>query len=93
MEPLSAAYRYNLQGMIDRFGLERVAKQYGFTLNAGKICDDRIMKKNFCFLLMEDMNAESPLSRFFVDFVACNIFYLRLYTLEIASWLESQLEG
>lgn len=64
-EPLAAAYRYNLQGMIDRFGLERVAKQYGYTLNAGRICDDRLMKKNFCFLLTEELSAQSPLTRFF----------------------------
>ena len=64
-EPLAAAYRYNLQGMIDRFGLERVAKQYGYTLNAGRICDDRLMKKNFCLLLTEELSAQSPLTRFF----------------------------
>ena len=64
-EALAAAYRYNLQGMIDRFGLERVAECYGNTLDAGTICDDRLMKKNFCLLLLEDLSAQSPLSRFF----------------------------
>ncbi len=87
MEPLSAAYRYNLQGMIDRFGLERVAKQYGFTLNAGKICDDRIMKKNFCFLLMEDMNAESPLSRFFgVELERTRVYDTEVYDFYDDDW-------
>ena len=65
MNVLAAAYRYNLQGMIDRFGLVRVAERYDYTLDAAVICNDRTMKSTFCALLMEDMNAESPLSRFF----------------------------
>lgn len=64
-EVLRSAYRYNLQGMIDRFGLERVAERYQYTLDASVICNDRIMKQNFCFMLMDDMDAETPLARFF----------------------------
>lgn len=62
---LAAAYRYNLQGMIDRFGLDQVAARYGRTLDSRIICNDRTMKTRFCSLLMEQMSAESPLSRFF----------------------------
>lgn len=65
MEAIRAAYRYNLQGMIDRFGLERTARQYRYTLDAGRICNDRLMKVSFCRMLMDDVAAESPLSRFF----------------------------
>lgn len=64
-EAIRTAYRYNLQGMIDRFGVIPVAERYYYTLNASVICNDRIMKKNFCFMLMDDMNAETPLARFF----------------------------
>ncbi len=64
-EAISAAYRYNLQGMIDRFGLKRVAERYGYTLDASVICNDRIMKTHFCGMLMDEVSAESPLSRFF----------------------------
>ena len=65
MEAVRAAYRYNLQGVIDRFGLDRVARHYQYTLDAGRICNDRAMKAAFCVMLMEDVAAESPLSRFF----------------------------
>lgn len=65
LEAIRAAYRYNLQGMIDRFGLEQVAERYDHTLDASVICNDRIMKKNFCFMLMDDIETETPLARFF----------------------------
>ena len=62
---LAAAYRYNLQGMIDRFGLDRVAESYDRTLDSGVICNDRTMKTRFCKLLIRELTAESPLIRFF----------------------------
>ena len=64
-EAIRAAYRYNLQGMIDRFGLEQVAERYGHTLDASLICNDRIMKTYFCGMLIDEVSAASPLSRFF----------------------------
>ncbi len=65
LDVIRTAYRYNLQGMIDRFGLERVAGRYGYTLNASVICNDRIMKKDFCGMLIQEVSADSPLSRYF----------------------------
>ena len=65
LEAIRAAYRYNLQGMIDRFGLEQVAERYGHTLDASLICNDRIMKTYFCGMLIDEVSAQSPLSRFF----------------------------
>ena len=62
---LSATYRYNLSGLIQRFGLERVARLYGNTLDSETICNDRTMKASFCRLEMEDATKASPLSQFF----------------------------
>ena len=62
---IRAAYRYNLQGMIDRFGLERVAERYGYSLKSSVICNDRIMKTRFCELLMQDISEEAPMARYF----------------------------
>lgn len=86
-EALAAAYRYNLQGMIDRFGLERVAERYGCTLDAGKICDDRLMKKNFCLLLLEDLSAESPLVPFFgVELERTRVHNTEVYDFYADDW-------
>ena len=65
IEAIRTAYRYNLQGMIDRFGVIPVAERYQYTLDASIICNDRLMKKTFCSMLMDDMDAETPLARFF----------------------------
>lgn len=62
---LAAAYRYNLQGMIDRFGIERVASAYDYTLNAAQIFDSRVRKLNFSKLLMEESKNQSPLALLF----------------------------
>lgn len=61
-EALAAAYRYWLQGMIDRFGLERVAKTYDYTLKQEKLSTRRDNMLRFCELLMEDA---PPLSHVF----------------------------
>jgi hypothetical protein len=62
LDALAAAYRYNLQGIVDRFGLERTARVYDFTLKRSEIFDDRRKKRVFNELLMEDAGA---LSRWF----------------------------
>ena len=61
-EALAAAYRYWLQGMIDRFGLERVAKTYDYTLKQELLSTRRDNMLRFCELLMEDA---PPLSHIF----------------------------
>ena len=61
-EALAAAYRYWLQGMIDRFGLERVAKAYDYTLKQELLSTRRDNMLRFCELLMEDA---PPLSHAF----------------------------
>ena len=61
-EALAAAYRYWLQGMIDRFGLERVAKTYDYTLKQELLSTRRENMIRFCELLMEDA---PPLSHVF----------------------------
>ncbi len=54
MDALAAAYRYNLQGVVDRFGLERTAEAYEYTLKQSRIFDDRQKKRIFNEFLMED---------------------------------------
>ena len=61
-EALAAAYRYWLQGMIDRFGLERVAKTYDYSLKQERLATRRDNMLRFCELLMEDA---PPLSHVF----------------------------
>ena len=85
---LNAAYHYNLQGMIDRFGLERVAKKYGDTLDAGIICNDRIMKTRFCSLLMEDMKAQTPLAPLFgVELERTRVKDTEVYDFLLDDWV------
>ena len=64
-EALAAAYRYNLQGLIDRFGIETVAHYYHNTLSARKIFENRIMRIAYCHLLMEQTAEKAPLARWF----------------------------
>ena len=58
-EALSAAYRYNLQGLVDRFGLDRTAKVYDYTLKQADIFDVRRKKRVFNDFLMEDSSTLS----------------------------------
>ena len=88
MDAIRAAYRYNLQGMIDRFGLERVAQRYAYTMNADVICDDRIMKTTFCSMLREDAAAESPLSWFFgVELDRTRVYDTEVYDFYADDWI------
>ena len=87
---IETAYHYNLQGMIDRFGIKRVAELYDFTLNADEICDDRIMKKNFCKLLMEDADSHSMLpSLFGLEISRTRMEFTQVYQFETDSWEET----
>ena len=65
LNAIRAAYRYNLQGMIDRFGLEQVAERYAYTLDSSVICNDRIMKFRFCEMLIKDISKQTPLAILF----------------------------
>ena len=85
---LRAAYRYNLQGMIDRFGLERVAEKYQHTLDADRICDDRVMKNTFCSLLMEDAVENTVLARWFgIELGRTRQYETEVYEFETDSWV------
>lgn len=53
-QALAAAYHFYLQALVDRFGLERVARQYHNSLKVGEIFDRRTMLLSGCRLLMED---------------------------------------
>lgn len=62
MHALGASYRYMLQGLVDRFGLERVAGEYRNSLDVSRIWDRRQMQLTGCRLLMED---STPAARWF----------------------------
>ena len=86
---LAAAYRYNLQGMVDTFGLERVAARYGNTLDAGKICDDRLMKMNYCALAMEDAVSNTGLARLFgLELSRTRVEQTEVYRFETDDWVK-----
>ena len=61
-EALKAAYSFMLQGLVDRFGLERVAKEYDNSLDVSRIWDRRRMLLTGCHLLMEE---SSPSAKVF----------------------------
>ena len=58
---LAAAYRYGLQGLVDRFGLETVREQYDDSLDQSEIFGSRKMKIVFNELLMQEYGAPSRL--------------------------------
>lgn len=89
LQALAAAYRYNLQGMVDTFGLERVAARYGNTLDAGKICDDRLMKMNYCSLAMEDASRNTELAALFgLELSRTRVEQTEVYRFETDDWAE-----
>lgn len=84
---LSAAYHYNLQGMVDVFGLDRVADKYDHTLLADRICDDRLMKINFCSLAMEDAVRNTGLARWFgLELGRTRVEQTEVYRFETDDW-------
>ena len=86
-ELLRAAYRYNLQSLVDRFGIEKVAEAYGNTLDAGRICDDRLRKLRFCELLMEESAAVTPAARVFgLEIGRTRVESTEVYYFETDEW-------
>ena len=85
---LAAAYHYNLQGMIDQFGIERVADVYHHSLDVVRICDDRVRKLNYCRLLMEDSAAQTPLARWFgLEIGRTHVVETEVYVFETDEWV------
>lgn len=58
---LAAAFRYGLQGLVDRFGLETVREQYDDSLDQSEIFGSRKMKIVFNELLMQENGVPSRL--------------------------------
>ncbi len=58
-EYLTYAYEEYLGGLTDRFGLERVAEIYEKSESASDIANVRLMKLNYCRLILEDYPAVS----------------------------------
>ena len=88
LEALAAAYRYNLQGMVDRFGIRRVAELYDYSLDAVRVCDDRVRKYCYCKLLMEDSAAASPLAPLFgLEIGRTHVKQTQVYHFETDEWL------
>lgn len=52
-DALAAAYHFNLQGMVDRFGLARVAEEYHNSLEASEIFERRSIMLKFCEMEMK----------------------------------------
>ena len=48
------AYRLFLPGLMDRFGAERTMQIYDYSQNVDQVGNQRLMRLNFCRLLMED---------------------------------------
>lgn len=59
---LERAYHAYLGGLVDRFGLEKVAERYQYSESAAQVADVRLKRLNFCHLLMEE---SPPLARWF----------------------------
>ncbi len=86
-ETLRIAYRYNLQGMVDRFGIQAVAEAYEGTLDANRICDDRLRKLRYCELLMRESTEASPLSPFFgLEIGRTRVEETEVYYFEADQW-------
>lgn len=51
---LKSAYEKYLHGPTGRFGLERTAREYGFSTSVSDLSDDRRQKITYCLMLLED---------------------------------------
>ncbi|MCD8376673.1 MAG: O-antigen ligase family protein [Oscillospiraceae bacterium] len=60
-EYLRYAYEEYLGGLVDKFGLERVAQQYDYSTNVGTVANVRQMKLNYCRMMLEDQPVTSLL--------------------------------
>ena len=54
MDAMEDAYRLFLPGLMDRFGAERTMQIYDYSQNVDQVGNQRLMRLNFCRLLMED---------------------------------------
>ncbi len=59
---LVGAYHFYLDGLVEKYGIARVAERYDYSTDAAVITNARLAKKNFCRMMMEDAPS---LSRFF----------------------------
>lgn len=55
---LEMAYHTYMPGLVERFGIERVAEAYDYSTDTEDLCNARRMKRTYCELLLED----APLS-------------------------------
>lgn len=53
-ENLETVYRYYFWAVVDRFGIERVAEKYNYTLDAAVLGNIRTCKRYVCEMIMED---------------------------------------
>lgn len=60
-EDLREAYEYYMGGLVGRFGLDEVAKEYNYSTKASDICDVRRMKNTYCSLLMKEQGISATL--------------------------------
>lgn len=51
---LRTAYEVYLPGLVERYGLERTVRLYGYSTDAGVLADARTRKLSYCRLLLED---------------------------------------
>ncbi len=54
LHSISGAYSYYLGGLVEKYGLQRVADAYGYSTEVSDIASARLEKKNFCGMMMED---------------------------------------
>ena len=54
LHSISGAYNYYLGGLVEKYGLERVADAYESSTEVSDIASARLEKKNFCGMMMED---------------------------------------
>lgn len=59
---LLGAYHAYLSGLVEKYGIARVAELYDYTTDGALIADNRIEKQSYCILMLED---SPPLSRLF----------------------------
>ncbi len=60
-EYLRYAYEEYLGGLVDKFGLERVAEQYAYSTDVGTVANVRQMKLSYCRMMLEDQPVTSLL--------------------------------
>lgn len=51
---LVGAYDFYLSGLVEKYGIARVAERYGYSTDAADLTDVRRAKRNFCAMMMED---------------------------------------